>query len=80
MASLTDRLPQNALGRFYVDTQCIDCHLCHTTAPEFFRRDDELGLSVVYCQPVTAEEVALAEEAREGCPADSIGSDGASTC
>lgn len=76
MASTNDRLPQNVPGRYYVDHQCIDCHLCHTTAPEIFRRDDELGFSLVHRQPVTAEEVAAAEEAREGCPADSIGSDG----
>lgn len=76
MASTSERLPQNALGRYYVDASCIDCDLCRNTAPEFFRRDDETGFSIVHRQPVTPEEIALAEEAREGCPSESIGNDG----
>lgn len=76
MAITTDRLPQNIVGRYYVDSSCIDCDLCRTTAPAFFTRDDEIGFSIVYRQPVTPEELALAEEAREGCPTESIGNDG----
>jgi ferredoxin len=76
MASTTERLTQNVLGRYYVDASCIDCDLCRNTAPEFFRRDDEIGFSIVHRQPVTQDEIALAEEAREGCPSESIGSDG----
>ena len=76
MATTTERLPQNIAGRYYVDSSCIDCDLCRTTAPAFFTRDDEIGSSVVHRQPVTPEQLALAEEAREGCPTDSIGNDG----
>ncbi|MDP3073494.1 MAG: ferredoxin [Opitutaceae bacterium] len=76
MPNLSERLPQNIPGRFYVDASCIDCDLCRATAPEFFRRDDEIGFSVVQHQPVTLAEIALAEEARDGCPSESIGSDG----
>ena len=76
MASTIERLPQNIVGRYYVDSSCIDCDLCRTTAPAFFTRDDEIGFSIVYRQPVTPEELALAEEAREGCPTESIGNDG----
>jgi ferredoxin len=76
MATTTERLPQNIVGRYYVDSSCIDCDLCRTTAPAFFKRDDEIGFSIVYRQPVTPEELALAEEAREGCPTESIGNDG----
>ena len=76
MATTTERLPQNVLGRFYVDASCIDCDICRSTAPAFFRRDDDIGFSVVYRQPLTPEELALAEEAREGCPSESIGNDG----
>lgn len=76
MASITDRLPQNILGRYYVDTTCIDCGLCRTIAPDFFQRDDETGFSIVYRQPVTEEEIVLAEEARASCPTESIGNDG----
>ena len=76
MAEKTNRLPQNVRGPYYVDDSCIDCDLCRTTAPDFFQRNDEIGFSVVYRQPVTAEERSAAEEGRQGCPTESIGNDG----
>ncbi len=76
MAITSDRLTQNALGRFYVDSSCIDCDLCRSTAPAFFTRDDQIGFSIVHRQPITPEEIALAEEAKDGCPTASIGDDG----
>jgi ferredoxin len=36
-------------------------------------------MSIVHQQPVTPDELALAEEAREACPSESIGNDGDST-
>jgi ferredoxin len=77
MAIPADRLPQNAPGPFYVDAQCIDCDLCRETAPTIFARHDESGFSFVQRQPQTAEEIALAREAIEGCPVEAIGDDGA---
>jgi ferredoxin len=77
MANKTDRLPQNAPGAFYVDSSCIDCDLCRGNAPDFFRRDDDFGYSVVYRQPQTPEELQQAVEAFDGCPSTSIGNDGA---
>jgi len=76
MAELTNRLPENAPGAYFVDNSCIDCDLCRTTAPDFFRRNDEIGFSVVYRQPISSDERRLAEEARQGCPTESIGNDG----
>jgi len=76
MAELTNRLPQNVIGAYYVDLSCTDCDLCRNTAPDFFKRDDEAGFSYVHRQPVTPEECAAAEEARQGCPTESIGNDG----
>lgn len=76
MANTTERLPENIPGRYYVDATCIDCDGCRNIAPAFFTRHDEIGFSIVHRQPSTPEEVALAEEAREGCPSDSIGNDG----
>jgi ferredoxin len=70
------RLPQKVPGRYYVDSTCVDCDLCRNTAPNLFRGDEETGFSFVYCQPVTLEEIALAEEAKQGCPTESIGNDG----
>lgn len=80
MPEQENRLPQNANGRYYVDSSCVDCDLCRNTATDFFRRDDESGFSYVYRQPATSNEVALAEEARLGCPTESIGNDGVSEC
>lgn len=76
MANVNDKLPENVPGSHYVDFSCIDCDMCRTTAPEMFRRDDESGFSVVYRQPATPEEFKQAEEARLGCPTESIGNDG----
>jgi ferredoxin len=76
MANKYDKNPGNAPGPFYVDSTCIDCDLCRTTDPATFQRNDEAGVTVVYRQPVTAEEIALAGEAMNGCPTDSIGCDG----
>lgn len=76
MANHAERLTQNIPGRYYVDANCIDCDLCRATAPAVFARDDEIGFSIVQRQPLTPEEIALAEEAREGCPVEAIGNDG----
>jgi len=76
MAEKSDRLAQNVPGDYYVDSSCIDCDMCRSTAPDFFTRDEEIGMSVVFRQPVTPEGRAMAEEAKQGCPTDSIGNDG----
>lgn len=76
MADLINRLPQNVPGPFYVDDTCIDCDQCRSNAPLFFTRDDESGSTYVYRQPLTPEEFAIAEDARLGCPTESIGNDG----
>lgn len=73
MANHEDRNPTNVPGQYYVDNTCIDCDLCRSTAPMVFRRDDELGMSIVFHQPLTPEELELAEEARLSCPTESIG-------
>ena len=76
MANRNEKNPGNVPGPFYVDSTCIDCGMCPADAPAFFRRDDELGMSVVYRQPATSEETREAHEALEGCPTESIGNDG----
>ena len=76
MADKNSRLPQNAPGPWYVDSTCIDCDLCRETAPTVFRRDEDNGNSIVFHQPETEEELKLAEEAKDGCPVEAIGSDG----
>jgi ferredoxin len=76
MATFADKLPDNASGKYYVDSTCIDCDACRVIAPDFFGRTEE-GMSYLTRQPATAEEVALIEEARNGCATASIGDDGA---
>jgi ferredoxin len=73
MADPLERLPENVPGRFYVDSNCIDCDICRGELPAFFRRDDETGYSIVFRQPETAEEVQLCHDAILGCPAEAIG-------
>jgi len=73
MPNLEDRLPQNVPGCFYVDSSCIDCDLCRGNAPDFFRRDDDIGYSIVFRQPVREAEIQLCVEALESCPTESIG-------
>ena len=51
MATLTERLPDNAPGLFYVDATCIDCDQCRATSPQFFSRNEETGMSVLCRQP-----------------------------
>lgn len=76
MAEVEDRYPQNVVGAFYVDDQCIDCDLCRETAPSNFTRDDDGGHSFVFKQPENEEEAAQCREAMEGCPVEAIGDDG----
>jgi len=75
MADRTEINPLNVAGKFYNDTSCIDCDLCREIVPTVFTRDDDEGLSYVYKQPETEDEIALAMEALEGCPSESIGCD-----
>ena len=77
MAQITDKVPQNVSGPYYNDSTCIDCDLCRELAPQIFTREDGGGYSYVFRQPVTPDEVALAEDARQSCPTESIGNDGA---
>ncbi|MBK73207.1 MAG: ferredoxin, partial [Verrucomicrobiales bacterium] len=56
MADLEDKNPEGIAGKFYVDSQCIDCDLCRETAPDNYARSDEEGYSYVYKQPENEEE------------------------
>lgn len=76
MANKADRVPDNTLGKFFVDTQCIDCNLCRDTAPNNFKQNEEKGYSFVYKQPSTPEEEQQCQESMEGCPVEAIGNDG----
>ena len=76
MADISRRVPQNAPGKFYVDDTCIYCDLCVETAPSIYAEHNESGVAYVLRQPQTPEETRHAMEAVEGCPTESIGTDG----
>jgi ferredoxin len=73
MADPNNKVPSNVPGEYYVDYDCIDCHLCQEIAPGLFARDEELGYSRVQKQPIGEHEVTLADDALSGCPVDAIG-------
>lgn len=76
MANVDDRLADNVPGKWYVDSSCIDCDVCRTTAPDNFKQNEDEGYSYVYKQPTTPEEEALCQEAKAACPVEAIGDDG----
>jgi ferredoxin len=76
MATFSDRIPDNVPGRYYTDSTCIDCDQCRVIAPDLFGRNEDTGVSYVKQQPVTSEEIALADEAIGACATESIGNDG----
>ena len=75
MATLLDRVSQNVIGKYYVDTSCIDCDQCRALAPEFFGRTED-GMSYLLKQPEKPEDIASVEEAMDACATTSIGCDG----
>ncbi len=76
MADIDEKNEKNVPGKFYVDSNCIDCGLCREVAGDFFALDEDEGVSYVCKQPETDEEIELCTEAKDGCPVDSIGDDG----
>ncbi len=76
MANKDDRVSSNTPGKWYVDSSCIDCDVCRTTAPNNFKANEDEGYSFVYKQPETPEEEAAANEAKASCPVEAIGDDG----
>jgi ferredoxin len=76
MADPRNKVPDNRVGEYYVDHECIDCDLCRETAPDNFERNEDEGYSYVHKQPATDDERGQCEEARESCPVEAIGNDG----
>ena len=75
MANKESKVKETVPGKFFVDSQCIDCDLCRQTAPDNFNRSDN-GYSFVQKQPQTPEEETLCQQALSECPVEAIGSDG----
>lgn len=71
MPNLGKRVPENALGDFFVDSTCIDCDACRQIAPAVFAEAAET--SFVRSQPTTSVERRQALQALLSCPTGSIG-------
>jgi ferredoxin len=76
MANPSEKVSENAPGRFYVDATCIDCDLCRETAPSNFRRNEAERRSFVFHQPGDPAEEAACLAALDECPVEAIGRDG----
>lgn len=76
MADKENPQPLNVTGKYYVDTECIDCDVCRQTAPDYFKANDDEGYSYVFLQPTSDEGIEQCEEALEACPVEAIGNDG----
>jgi len=76
MADVDDKLEDNVAGKYYVDSSCIDCDVCRTTAPNNFAANEDEGYSFVSKQPENDDEIAQVDEAIESCPVEAIGEDG----
>jgi len=80
MADPTDKVEGSVPGKYYVDSNCIDCDVCRDTAPNNFKADEEEGFSFVFKQPENEEEEEeQCRDAMESCPVESIGDDGDET-
>ncbi len=66
----------NAVGKFYVDDQCIACDACCVEAPEFFFMNDEDAHAYVAKQPNNESELEDCINALQACPVAAIGNDG----
>lgn len=73
------RLPENQSGRYYVDSQCINCDVCRDLAPANFRRGTTKKYAFVYQQPRSEQEESLCREALLSCPVEAIGDDGSNS-
>lgn len=74
MADKNAKSTKNVAGKYYVDTNCISCGQCIDIAPDFLAE----GSDSFYfkAQPVSAEDIALCNQALAVCPVEAIGNDG----
>ena len=79
MADPTDKVEGSVPGKYYVDSNCIDCDVCRTTAPDNFEANEDEGFSFVFKQPENEEEEEQCQDAMESCPVEAIGDNGDET-
>jgi ferredoxin len=72
---MTEKHPLNAMGKYYVDTTCVHCDLCHEMAPEHFAIGFD-GEGFVCKQPSSDAEEKQCLTAKISCPVGAIQDDG----
>ena len=73
---MVKKLPQNVYGRFYVDTNCINCSLCPEIAPDIFATNHDQGYEYIKKQPQNTAELDLVAEVIQLCPANAVQDNG----
>lgn len=76
MADIKNMVKGNVRGKYYVDTSCICCEACTSTAPDNFRMKDDKSSSMVFKQPENSSENKACDNAKNNCPVEAIGDDG----
>lgn len=76
MADKNNKGAKNVAGKYYVDSECIGCAMCHEIAPDHFEIDPAEGIAYVRAQPTTKSGLELCAEAMNSCPVEAIGDDG----
>ncbi len=75
MADISRKWSRNVPGIFYVDEDCIDCHLFSEISSDNFRNNENGGHDYVHKQPEDGEELTQCKEAMDSCPVEAIGDD-----
>ena len=67
------RHAQNPVGTFWIcqDT-CCACVACFVEAPNNIKFDEDLGMSYVFKQPETLEEILEVRKAIGYCPVEAV--------
>lgn len=76
MADKSNKLSENAPGKWYVDDTCTPCRVCLDEAPSLLKYTEDESKVYFFKQPEGPDEEAAAQAALEICPTEAIGSDG----
>ncbi|MBL8018617.1 MAG: ferredoxin [Leptospirales bacterium] len=76
MADPKHKQPENANGKWYVDSTCVPCHVCLDEASDLLSYAHDESHVYFKKQPENAEETKRAANAMQACPTEAIGDDG----
>jgi ferredoxin len=76
MPDPTQKVPEGAPGRYYVDLTCSMCDICTEEAPMLLKANEDKTYVYFHRQPANPAEEKAARAAMEVCPTSAIGNDG----